>query len=395
MKFTHPSISVVIPCFNTGHFLSDALASVKNQSFTEWEVIVVDDGSTDVTHEVVAQFEDNRIHYIFQENQGLSAARNTGIKAANSENIALLDADDIWQVDYLEKMYDEIVSHPEAVAFYCGFKYIDPEGKQIGVPQLRVVPTNEFPSVILKQNWLVPSSVIFRKEVINEVGFFDESLHAVEDWDMWIKISTRGLFVGVPQNLVKYRLHNTNMSKDPCLMVSSHLNLIENRVGPPEGNPSEWTDLKRMFYRCFYNQSAERYLEYGDLNQGTKYFLDMLEIAPENGSKMGVWRSLIRLHLPVEIRHAPSVVEWERAEQDVYSLLGKLEENEEYGLTHSDIKKMKARAEVALAREAIEANETERAVSYLWRSIKSNQSIIIKRAFWGTLTRGIYGTIKI
>lgn len=390
----HPSISVIIPCFNTGHFLIEALLSVINQTFTNWEVIIVDDGSTDDTREVSAKFEDKRIQYIYQNNQGLSAARNTGIRASASENIALLDADDIWHVNYLKKMIDALKDHSDAIAFYCGFIYIDPDGKQIGMPQLRVVPTNQFPKVILKQNWLVPSSVVFRKQVIDEVGFFDESLHAVEDWDMWIKMSTRGLFIGIPQHLVKYRLHNTNMSKDPFLMVSSHLQLIENRVGSPDGDPSEWTELKKMFYRCFYNQSAERYLEYGDLNIGTKYFLDMLDIAPENGSKMGVWRSLIRLHLPVEIRHAPGVVEWEKAEQGVYNLLETLEEMKQNNISNSEMKIMKACAEIALAREAVEVHETKRAFDYLWRSINSNQSIVIKRPFLGTFARGIFGTRK-
>jgi len=390
MKQMDPSISVIIPCFNTGHYLKEALFSVVNQTFTNWEVIIVDDGSTDNTRDIAAEFKDSRIQYIFQKNRGLSAARNTGIRAATSEYIALLDADDIWKINYLEKMINVLNDHSEEIACYCGFIYIDPEGNQIGMPQLRVVPTNKFSKVILKQNWLIPSSVIFRRQVIDEVGFFDESLHAVEDWDMWMKMSTKGSFVCVPQYLVKYRLHNTNMSKDPFLMVSSHLNLIENKVGPPDGDPSDWTELKKMYYRCFYNQSAERYIEYGDLNLGTKYFLDMLDIAPENGSKMGVWRSLIRLHLPVEIRHAPGVVEWETAEQDVNSLLGILEKNEYRTITKSEKKKLKASAEIALAREAVEVDETKRALGYLWRSINSNQSIIIKRQFWGTLARGIF-----
>lgn len=373
-----------------GHFLNEALLSVVNQTFTDWEVIVVDDGSNDDTRDVVAVFEDSRIHYIYQENQGLSAARNTGIRAATSEKIALLDADDIWKVDYLEKMINVLIDNSEAIAIYCGFIYIDPDGKQIGMPQLRVVPSHQFPMMILKQNWLVPSSVIFCKEVINEVGFFDESLQAVEDWDMWIRMSTRGLFVCLPQHLVKYRLHNSNMSKDPYLMVSSHLTLIEKRVGPPEGNPSDWSDLKKMFYRCYYGQSAERYLEYGNFDQGTKYFLDMLELAPENGVKMGIWRSLIRLHLPVEIRHATGVVVWDKAEDDVYSLIEKLGENKQDDIAQSEIKKMKACAEIALARESIEADETKQAFDYLWRSVNTDQSTIIKRAFWGTLARGIF-----
>ncbi len=115
-----PDVSVIIPCYNHAHYLSYALESVLAQTYNDWEAIVVDDGSTDNTAEVTAQFNDPRIRYIYQNNQGLSSARNTGIYASLAGAIALLDADDVWEADYLEKMLPTLESNPEAAAVYCG-----------------------------------------------------------------------------------------------------------------------------------------------------------------------------------------------------------------------------------------------------------------------------------
>lgn len=385
-----PEISIIIPCFNQGHYLSEALISVINQTFTDWEAIVVDDGSEDETRQVTTQFNDSRIRYIFQENRGLSAARNVGIRAAGSEIIALLDADDIWREDYLQTVKATFDNYPEAIAVYCGFTYIDSDGNQIGVPQHREVPPDEFSSVILQKNWLVPSSVVFQKQMVEKVDYFDEDLQAVEDWDMWVKMSRHGPFVGIPLIMVKYRLHDSNMSKDPYLMVSSHLQIIRNNYGAPDGNPAEWSALKRMSYRCFFNQSAERYLVHGDLNQGAKYFLDMLAISPENGFKMGVWRSLIRLHLPPQIRHALGVIDWDRSEKEISDLFDRMQEIGGEPSIIDQFIEMRASAYLALAREAAEALEPSRAFNYLWHSVKLNPPIIMKRAFWGTSARAVY-----
>ncbi|MBE9475318.1 MAG: glycosyltransferase family 2 protein, partial [Chloroflexi bacterium] len=124
-----PEISVLIPCYNYGHYLEYALESVTSQSYQNWEAIVIDDGSTDDTPQVTTQFDDPRIRYIYQDNRGLSAARNTGLRSAQADLIALLDADDIWQAEYLAKMVTKLKMHPDAVAAYCGYQYIDQDGE--------------------------------------------------------------------------------------------------------------------------------------------------------------------------------------------------------------------------------------------------------------------------
>ena len=128
-----PVVSAIIPTYNFGRFLGEAIQSVLDQTFTDFELIVVDDGSTDDTREVVGSFNDSRIRYIYQENRGLPAARNTGIKASRGEYIAFLDSDDIWLTQNLELKVKSLDSHPDA-GLVCsdGYNFDDATGAIIG-----------------------------------------------------------------------------------------------------------------------------------------------------------------------------------------------------------------------------------------------------------------------
>jgi glycosyltransferase involved in cell wall biosynthesis len=132
--------SVIIPCYNQGRYLSSALQSVQGQTFQDWEAIVVDDGSTDSTAAAVARSTDPRIRYVYQENQGLSAARNTGICSASGACLAFLDADDEWQPGFLERCLDVLRSNQRLAGVYSRTAFIDVRGTVL--PQIggEVVP---------------------------------------------------------------------------------------------------------------------------------------------------------------------------------------------------------------------------------------------------------------
>jgi glycosyltransferase involved in cell wall biosynthesis len=388
-----PKVSVLIPCFNHAHYLGYALESVISQTYVSWEAIVIDDGSTDNTPQVAAQFDDLRIRYIFQENQGLSAARNTGIRAANSKIIALLDADDIWREDYLEKMMASLFSHPEAVAAYCGYQYIDQNGNKVGIPNITVVPPEEFREYYLNVgNWLIPSGVIFRKSFAEIEGYFDESLQAVEDAFLWSKLSRHGPFVGVPSSLVGYRRHESNMSSDPQRMVSSNYKIIERIYGPPQGNPSTWTERKQRSYTRYFRLASIRYLTFGDIRKSSHYFRRMQELAPQAGCEIGIWRSLARAHMPIEIRNAPAIRELESAEKDVLALLAELSEmRSDSIILANSYSIITGIAFLSLAEEAFRARKFRQAYSWLWKASRNHSGLLISRPYWGTLARGITG----
>ena len=152
-------ISVIIPCYNHGQYLSHALNSVLSQTFTDWEAIIVDDGSTDETREVAGHFVDRRLHYVYQENQGLSAARNSGIRIAQGEYLAFLDADDEWEPEFLETVCENLEADPTLTAVFCRNKYIDENG-----------------SILPAIGGQAISSASFRQRIL-EGGFFP--VHAV------------------------------------------------------------------------------------------------------------------------------------------------------------------------------------------------------------------------
>lgn len=386
-----PDVSVIIPCYNHAHYLNYALESVLAQTYNYWEAIVVDDGSSDNTPEVTAQFKDPRIRYIYQDNQGLSSARNTGIYTSQAEAIALLDADDVWDADYLEKLLPTLESNPKAAAVYCGYNYIDCDGNIIGSPVQKVVPPDEFYKFLVNRgNWLIPSAVIFRKKIAEKEGYFDESLQAVEDTDLWIKISGNNPFVGVPQTLVRYRQHGSNMSSDPQRMIAAYYQILERDHGPPEGDPSAWSEEKKDEYTEYFRSASTRYLAFGDFELSAYYFLRMHEINPEVGNELGLWRSLARAHLPIEIRPEPNPLKWERSEMDVRGLLSELEKiNPDSPRLEKHYSKIVAGAYLAFADEAFRANDARRAFKWFWKASKQHLGLVLSRPYWGTLARGV------
>jgi glycosyltransferase involved in cell wall biosynthesis len=384
-------VSVLIPSYNHAHYLAHALESVMVQSFSNWEAIVIDDGSTDETHQIVEKFEDPRIRYIYQENQGLSAARNTGIRASRAEIIALLDADDVWREDYLEKMMAPLIGEPEVVAVYCGFQYIDENGQEVGIPSLKVVPPEEFGDHFAAMgNWLVPSGVVFRKVFAEQEGCFDESLKAVEDAYLWSKMCDHGPFVGIPLPLVGYRRHASNMSSDPQRMVSANYKILERYHGPPQGDPPTWTERKKELYTRYFKSASIRYLAFGDVQMSAYYFLRMQEITPVVGTEIGTWRSLARVHLPIEVRNAPGAIEWQAAERDIKGLLAELEKmRPDSNILDDRYSRIAGSAFLALADEAFRAKYFRFAINWMWMAAKCDPKLFFTRPYWGAVVRGI------
>ena len=200
-------VSVVIPAYNYGQFVTEAVESALNQTYRPLEVIVVDDGSTDDTRERLAPYLD-RIRYVYQGNMGLSAARNTGIRHAKGEWVALLDADDLW--------------HPRKTDVQLGVAGIDPSIGLVGSPDCTDMPP-ELPDSPASRAIGVDdclfgepvsgSSALVRRNVFAAIGGFDESLRSAEDRDMWLRlaVTTRGVQVSTP--CWRYREHAGQMSR--------------------------------------------------------------------------------------------------------------------------------------------------------------------------------------
>lgn len=221
-----PNVAVVMPVFNGGEYLRDAIVSVLRERSADLEVVVVDDGSTDGSGEVAASF-GTEVKVLRQNRRGVAAARNAGVRASDSPYVAFLDADDIWCDGKLRAQYAYLEGHGIAGLAYCGSQEVD-EG-------LRVLRTNT-PTrnltlsdlLLFKNEPVCPSSIVARREVLDEIGGFDERLSTSADWDLLRKALEICEVACVPDAYVMYRLHGDamhlnipNMERDMLLALAS------------------------------------------------------------------------------------------------------------------------------------------------------------------------------
>lgn len=220
-----PVISVIIPCFNHAHFLSEAIQSVLSQSYKNTEIIVVDDGSSDHTKDIATAFP--RVHYVHQTNQGLSAARNTGIKQSHGQYLVFLDADDLLFPDALEinSMY---LQHNPSLAFVSGWHNKVNEWKQpIEQDQQRVVTDSHYLHLLMGNYIGMHATVLYQRWVFDEFQF-DISLSACEDYDLFLRVARKYPIENHNQMIATYRIHGKNMSAKIPFMLR-HVVLVLKR----------------------------------------------------------------------------------------------------------------------------------------------------------------------
>ncbi len=184
-----PKVSVIIPTFNRADLLAQAIDSVLSQSYTDFELIVVDDGSTDATQALLSRYR-GRIRYLFQENRGVSAARNLGIKVARGRYICLLDSDDLWLRDKLKEQIRLMKGDPKIRVSYTDEVWIR-GGKRVNQGKRHRKYSGWILRKLLPLCLISPSSVMIERGVFEEVGLFDESFPVCEDYDLWLRIGSR------------------------------------------------------------------------------------------------------------------------------------------------------------------------------------------------------------
>ncbi|MGV7220083.1 MAG: glycosyltransferase family 2 protein [Nitrospinales bacterium] len=200
MNSINPTISVIIPTFNRKVFLEKAIDSVLNQTFCDFELIVVDDGSTDDSKSIFNEREG--INYIrLNENAGVSKARNMGIKEARGKLICFLDSDDSWIKDKLERQINCMNSQGKPAACYTDEIWIR-NGKRVNSGKRHQKYSGEILKHCLPLCIISPSSIMLRREVLDEIGYFDESLPACEDYDLWLRLAARHSVEFIPQKLI-------------------------------------------------------------------------------------------------------------------------------------------------------------------------------------------------
>jgi glycosyltransferase involved in cell wall biosynthesis len=242
-----PKVSVVIPAYNAMTYLPETLASVLRQTFSDFEVLIVDDGSSDQIVQWASQVTDSRVKLISQQNQGVSAARNTGIAQAQGEYIAFIDADDLWEPTKLEKQVRCLEDNPAVGMVHTWMAEIDEQGKPTG----GVMASNAEGEVwkqLVEQNTVACSSVMVRRCCFETLGVFAPRNACpvdVEDWEMWIRIASRYPFAVIKEPLMRYRQHPNNTSKNWQSLEQAYRIVIEKAFNSA---PSELLYLKNRSY---------------------------------------------------------------------------------------------------------------------------------------------------
>lgn len=204
------NITVVIPTYNRYTLLKRAIASVYNQTLPPYEVIVIDDGSSDATSQIHKDFPN--IRYFYQNNSGVSSARNYGVKKASSEWIAFLDSDDEWESDKLLEQVAFHKQHKDIVMSFTDEKWIR-DGQEVKIPQKFQKEGKDIFQENLSYCNIAPSSVLVHTKYLQEIGLFDETLEVCEDYDLWLRLSVKYKIALVDKKLIKkYAGHANQLS---------------------------------------------------------------------------------------------------------------------------------------------------------------------------------------
>ncbi len=252
-------VSAIIPAHNQGRYLVEAVASVLQQTLADLEVIVVDDGSTDDTARVARGFGDPRVHYVYQNNRGLSAARNTGIRRARGRYLTFLDADDLFLPRKLELLVGALEQNPAAGIAAGQAVPIDERGRPVG--RIFDKPLPDEPAQLLAGNPLHVGSIVVRASWQARVGFFDESLRSYEDWDMWLRLALAGCrSVWVPRPVSCYRFHRSQMTRNGDRMTAACFAVLDKLFARGD-LPESWRRAEDIAYsRAHLRAAAQAYL---------------------------------------------------------------------------------------------------------------------------------------
>ncbi|MBI4341877.1 MAG: glycosyltransferase [Candidatus Omnitrophica bacterium] len=278
-------ISIVIPTHSRSAHLREAIEGVLAQTYPDWELLLVDDGSTDETASVIARYaaRDGRIRALHQAHRGISAARNVGMRRARGALIAFLDDDDRWLPGYLDAQVTFLGEHPE-----CGWAFtfayqIDGQGRRTGAIVPHRCRTSLAHLLSWRSMWL-PSQTVVRRECLQAAGEFDERIPVTQDRDLWIRLIYRYPVGQVPSVQVEYREHRGGISKNRRLKIADYITILKKlRHDPPPGVSSGWCarEAGRLHYQLAWESlDGARYAD------AAHHFLGAVTVRPDIGLRM-------------------------------------------------------------------------------------------------------------
>lgn len=286
--------TIVVPTYNRAHRIAATIEAVIAQSFSDWELIIIDDGSTDNTKEVVSKYSDPRIKYFWQENQERSAARNNGIEKAQGEFVCFLDSDDVWRRNHLETLHHAILKNENLPALYfTGMCWNFPDRKQDIIFE---TPEGSNPLEYVIKNQIAPSTACIHASILKKHRF-NTKLIINEDVELFSRIVSEYPIFELPVITVDFMIHPEStkyLKKDFVLARIKAMNLIFNN---PQTGPKISSSFKKWVTKALRHQLIHFYEEsgnFGKMNQEIIRFLFSYPADPQNKSKI----VLLLYHLP-------------------------------------------------------------------------------------------------
>jgi glycosyltransferase involved in cell wall biosynthesis len=241
-----PLISIILPVYNGEKTIRETLNSVLAQTWTDFELLIVNDGSTDATLATIFEFKDPRIQIYSYPNAGQAASRNRGISRAVGTYIAFIDADDLWTRDKLAMQFAALQNHPEAAVAYSWTDYISESGEFLH-PGRHITANGDVYAELIVNNCLENgSNPLIRADALAHVGGFEESLPPAEDWDLWLRLAVKYSFVCVPAAQILYRVTVNSSSSNILKQERQCLKVLErayDRANLDELKPKSFANL--------------------------------------------------------------------------------------------------------------------------------------------------------
>lgn len=280
-------ISVIIPVYNNEKFIKTAIASVFNQTYKKTEIIVVDDGSTDGTRDIVESLK-GKVKVVSQDNQGAAAARNLGAGLAQGYWIAFLDSDDTWLPEKLERQISETGKRDWS---YTDTQFMGGANNGLRDSQFTKKYEGNVLRKLVQGNFISTSTVMIKSSVFKEFGGFDVSLRSIQDWELWTRISEKHEITYIDEPLVHYRVHSASISRNTRKTLPNHLRVIDtifSRAGSdPEVRKLKPYSIANSYGICSYISEEE-----GDWKFAIQCAIKACQKNPKNKSR---WTRLVKL----------------------------------------------------------------------------------------------------
>ncbi len=281
----HPKISVVIPAFNRGYCLSEAVKSVYDQTITDFELIIIDDGSTDGTKDLFASPPDN-LRYYYQVNQGVSSARNHGIRMAKGRYLAFLDSDDLWKSNHLQTHIEFLEKNQEYGMSFNYAEIIDFDTRRSNGKYSRYLSDDIYPDLLfISKNHITTPSVVVRATVFDAVGIFDEALDICEDLDLWRRIARKYKVKCIPEFLTVVRTREHQFEAEKYFRKRKHF--LELAIADdPELDQVVIANLFMELYCVYFNAGCPLGVIFSDLESTQNQYPSLKAMLHEQAGRV-------------------------------------------------------------------------------------------------------------